>query len=555
MEQNEIRKILQKKGNFEDITLNYLSEYLNIVQDVFSEYITLEEAIKKFLDDDRLKNGIEIVDSSQIKTIYKSDASYSFEDKCIRIDKDALENEDKSYIKFIVFHELTHVLSIHNSDEKKFIGIQDHSQNPYYKNGFDEAITEYLNLKIAQKMKNYYTSTGYIVVIEQLENLMKIIPENEIINCYFYNGAKFENVLQKYGIQDVDYLIKCFDILTNKEESIVQIRRREIPRLEKDTTLLVIKDYLYCLYTERFLPVDSIEKFEEKIQVVSTFVKQHDSLNYVDKYGTSMDILCDREDLIEKGYNKDEINNILRKYGFNIDEFELLSEFNFLDETLNMCSDSKRTQKCINLYNLYKKMGREKFCNACDAFFMRLYLDFFLDKPDTNWDLNNYMKLPFIGRFLKDNPQYDFDELSIERIIYTKKRNGFDIGTDWFYIAKTLDNKTHLIFEDYNDGSCFSSQEVAPNIYVADYSLHNCKLKIEIGEDIKITDLNNSSVKITAQSDYSKKSNYEYLKTMATNNGKRVNIDSGKTYLQIFNECTSRIDERKKTNSDDVFSL
>ncbi len=555
MEQQEVRKILQKNSNFDDITLDYLSEYLSVAQKVFGDSITLEEALERFTKNDRLKNGIRVVDSSEIKTLYKCDASYSSEDKCIRIDKESIKNEDASYIKFLVFHELTHALSIHNSDDKEFIGIQDKSQNPFYKNGFNEAITEYLNLDIALAIKNYSISTGYAVVIEQLQNLMNIVPKEEIMNCYFKDGGNFENILQEYNIQDANYLIRCFDILADKEESIVEIKMGEVPRVEKDSILLVIKEYLYSLYTERFLPVDSIEKFDEKMQIVRDFVNQHDSLNYVDKYGTYIDIMCDREDLIQSGYNQSEIDTILEKYGLDKKEMNLFCEFNFLDETLNTESDSGRTKKCIDLYNLYRKLGREKFCDACDGFFIRLYADFFLDNPDTALDLNNYIKLPFIGKFLRDNPQYDFDELSIEKINYTKKKMGFEIGQDWFYIAKTLDNKTHLIFEDYDDGSCFCCQEIEPNVFIADYSLQNCKLKIEVGEDIKITDLNRSNVKIETHTTYSKRSNYEHLKEKATNNGDEVNQDTGKTYSQIFAECEQRIDKRKKTNSDNVFEL
>lgn len=57
------------------------------------------------------------------------------------------------------------------------------------------------------------------------------------------------------------------------------------------------------------------------------------------------------------------------------------------------------------------------------------------------------MKIPDMGKFLKDNLQYSFDELAISKLYYAKTINNKVLRTDFLYIVTTFDKKKHLFLK------------------------------------------------------------------------------------------------------------
>ena len=291
-------------------------------------------------------------------------------------------------------------------------------------------------------------------------------------------------------------------------------------------------------YTEKYLPVDSIQKFEKKLNFVSKFIHQRDSLNFVDEYATYVDILCDIQDLKELGYDENELFKLFRNYNLDRERFEKFGEFYFTDS--NEINDDKRTEKIIELYNLYSKIGRNEFCDICDGFFMRLYRDFFLEKPQNAYDLYNYFKLPIIGKFLKENPKYDLDELTVCKVDY-RRILGQKHWDDYFYILKTLDNKFHLIFEEFNDGTIFKVIRISDNRFMANYK--NINLEFLINDDeILFKDLNESNSEFAYGYAYCKKSNLDYVKDLM----EKSDGPNREFYENVFNNMNQRINERKQ---------
>ena len=538
----EIREIIKAKNKFDDYTIQILTEYLDGVQRALSDYITIDEAINRLVESEILENGIQIVDSSKIKTVSDGcDASFSYKDHCIYLDKNVIKNTDELYKKYIIFHELTHAMSIQKKNNKTYIGLQDNDKSIYNNLGMNEAITEYLTSKILEKQDNYKPLSGYECVVEQLINVFNIVDEKDIIDCYFYNAENFDEIISNSVIDDPQFFELAFNILMEKEKSLVQIRRREFPEDEFDTVLLAIKEQLYMWYTEKYLPVDSIEKFEEKLNFVSKFIHQRDSLNYIDEYATYLDILCDIQDLKELGYDENELFKLFKKYNLDRERSEEFIPFNFTDS--QDIYDDKRTEKAIELYELYQKMGREKFCDVCDGFFMRLYNDFFIEKPNNTNDLYNYFKLPIIGRFLKKNAEYDFDELSISKVDYRRIINKHQSWDDYFYIIKTSDGKNHIVFEEFDDGTIFNSIKISNNKFMASYKNVNIEITLN-GEEIAFADLNSSSTEFLYKYEYCKKSNLEYLKAKADTS----NDDKKVRYNKIVNDINERINNRRDKN-------
>ena len=534
----EIKQILKSKSSFDDYSFHMLSEYFDGVNLSFKNYISIDDALNRILDG-RIENGIKIVDSSQIKTVVEGcDASYSFTNKCINLDESLIKYEDELYIKYIVFHELTHAISMHMENGKYFYGLQENGVNIYKNLGIDEAITEYLTYKIMKEKYNYIALGGYECAVEQLNNVFNIIDEVDLIKSYFYNSKKYEELIKNSSIDDAEFFEFAFNILINKEKSVVQIRKREYPEDEFDTVLLAIKEQLYMWYTEKYLPVDSIQKFEKKLNFVSKFIHQRDSLNFVDEYATYVDILCDIQDLKELGYDENELFKLFRNYNLDRERFEKFGEFYFTDS--NEINDDKRTEKIIELYNLYSKIGRNEFCDICDGFFMRLYRDFFLEKPQNAYDLYNYFKLPIIGKFLKENPKYDLDELTVCKVDY-RRILGQKHWDDYFYILKTLDNKFHLIFEEFNDGTIFKVIRISDNRFMANYK--NINLEFLINDDeILFKDLNESNSEFAYGYAYCKKSNLDYVKDLM----EKSDGPNREFYENVFNDMNQRINERKQ---------
>lgn len=517
MNLSEMKKIIKSKTKFDDYTIDILSEYLIAVQDCLSEYISLDEAIKRLIESGIVKNGIIRVNPTELKTPLQSDASFSYDDKCVRVDE---RISDEMYIKYTIFHELTHALSVQvkKDKSKKIVGLDDMSIGAIQFNhlGINEAVTEYLAMKMCKEKYNYTVHSGYQVAVEQLKNMMHLIDEKDIMQCYFYESEKFDELLKNNMFADTKYFNNIFNILIGKEKTIVQIRRNEMPEDENNTVLSGIKDELYYWYTKKYLPMDSIEKFEEKLKFLKQFINQHDSLNFVDEYGTYIDILCDMQDLEQVGIAKWQIDGLIDKYEIDKEKMQEFSEFNFTDSTGN--DEKERTEKAIKMYEKYKELSRKKFSNICKTFFMRLYSDFFIENPANNRDLYNYMKIPFMGKFLKENPQYDFDELAISKLNYGKLINGKLILRDWLYIVTTQDKRIHIVFEEFDDGTSFTSKEVETNNFILSYKQEAMKIKFENGR-IVLQDLKNPNATFQGSIEYSKKSNYEQMRKLADSYG------------------------------------
>lgn len=546
MELSEIKEIIKSKREFDEYTTNLLAEYLIAVQDCLSDYISLDEAIKRLIESDTIKNGIVRVDRNEIKTALgcECDAGINFAGKCLKLDKDL---QDEKYIRYVMFHELTHALSIQKHGEKIMHGFEDISESnlPYERVGINEAVTEYLACKMCKEKYNYKIYPAYPVAVEQLINAMNIIDEKDILYCYFHESEKFDELVQKtFG--DPEFFNIIFNKLAISEESMVEVRIGQMPENEDNTDLLIVKDTLYSWYTSKYLPVDTLEKFEEKLKFVKQFVNQHDSLNFIDEYGTYIDILCDMQDLgIE--VKREKLEEILEKYGFDKAEMEKFAEFNYCCSTED---DDERTEKAIDLYEKYKKMEREKFADICDTFFMRLHNSFFIGQPVDNNDLWNYMKIPFVGKFLKENPQYDFDELSIAKLEYEERMNLKCIRKDWLYIVMSQDKKIHIIFEDFDDGTCFSSKEVAAGEFELSYGQEKIIIKLNNGK-ITMKDSRIPMAGFKKKIAYVKKSNYEQVMELVKNYEELGNQERQAEYQNILSNIEKRISDRRKIKKQD----
>ena len=78
------------------------------------------------------------------------------------------------------------------------------------------------------------------------------------------------------------------------------------------------------------------------------------------------------------------------------------------------------------------------------------------------------------------------------------------------------DKKIHIIFEDFDDGTCFSSKEVAPGEFELSYGQEKIIIKLNNGK-ITMKDARIPMAGFKKKIAYVKKSNYEQVMELVKN--------------------------------------
>lgn len=156
-----------------------------------------------------------------------------------------------------------------------------------------------------------------------------------------------------------------------------------------------------------------------------------------------------------------------------------------------------------------------------------------------------------MGKFLKENPQYDFDELAISKLNYSKIVDGKAIRNDWLYIVATQDKKLHIVFEDFDDASSFVSRAVAANDFIVSYRQESMRLKFGDGK-IVMQDLKNPNARFHGKIEFSKKSNYEQMRKLADSYGASGDKEGQAECLKILEDMTGRISDRRNVKLQSV---
>lgn len=485
MEKIEIEKKLKLYKKWDDNTIKILTEYILDFQEILNEYMPSNKIIEKLTENNYLENGIKFVDSEKI-SVEKCDASYSPNNRMILIDK-ILLNEDEKYIKYILFHEITHVISINKINDQEYSGFT--PKNTLYCTGMNEAMTEYITQK-RNKKHNYIGISDYRISVEQLENLMKIIGEKELIESYLTNPTNLKTLIEEKNM-DFDTIRICFDKISGKDQTIHAIKNQTNFIDVNNIELFFYKRFLFEEYSKAFGKIDTIEKLKEKIIFFKNILNQQFSLNYLDEYGTYIELLCDIEELEIQNDEKEKLKKLLHENGF--DE-KLTKIYKELNPYLLQYEECDKNQLAIYLYELYEKLTRNEYCDILDKTFITIYYSFYKENPINNSDIWNYFRYPIIGKLLKENKNYNFEEIRVRKIKYIIEKNNNKYIKDYFYILTTKDKKNHILFEKYNDGTSMEAKKIDNNNFLLTYK--NTKLKVKINEEnTTIEDMQNNEIK------------------------------------------------------------
>lgn len=317
MNYNEIKnKILENNvHNWDETTIDIIANYFHELFFTI-DFIDINDIFNRFMNSDNLKNGIIYLEDKIIDNKY--DAVYSSRDKCIKIANNVMSDD---YKKYLLFHELTHVSSMYGN----FIGFT-YSGLAYHE-GLNEGATELISIfrnnkvgYINEKMGCYSINTSLCFL------LSKIVGQKEFFTSYFYDEEKLKDLITKKGMQyeeiiySLDYFLdKDFDLYINKLDN---------------QFFDMIKLIMYN-YFDSFGDINNLQVFEEKIKFISLYTKVPFSLNHAVESITYIEILIDKEKLLNLNYNEQIINEILKKYDlYDEDKFIKYKEIGENDDLI-----------------------------------------------------------------------------------------------------------------------------------------------------------------------------------------------------------------------------
>ncbi len=285
-------KLLENKHGWSEETVQILTNYFYEFSKVFDGIINVEEVIDDFIKSDNLKNGIIYVDEKIISDEF--DATYNFKDLCIRITNCERGEE---YLRYILFHELTHAVSKHGN----YVGFYDMNNNRGINEGTTELITMFRNNKIEYRFDN----NGIYNIVTSLAYLLaNILGYTKFFNSFFYGDESLKSLIEQRNM-NYNEILNCFEYFIDKDKCFFY---NEIDDEFIDYARIIIYNYY-----DSFGEIDSLEKYEKKIQFISLYMNLPYSLNYIDEYSTYLEICIDRNKLLNLNINEVDIDEILKK--------------------------------------------------------------------------------------------------------------------------------------------------------------------------------------------------------------------------------------------------
>ena len=178
MNKEELKQKLESK-KFNDTTIEFLTNAINDVEELYGEYISEETILERIKQN--LNCDIEFMDDSENRTV----GEYFSDLKSIKLKKRTPEEEHQTFL-----HEFLHCISTHKMPNGKvFIGFK----NNRVEAGINEAMTQYLTEQKYPKSNKSYQEIKNI-----LQKILEIIPREEMIKSYLYGEPEIEELIEKY---------------------------------------------------------------------------------------------------------------------------------------------------------------------------------------------------------------------------------------------------------------------------------------------------------------------------------------------------------------------
>jgi hypothetical protein len=300
-------KLLENNHNWTSETIEILENYFNEFNSILGNFVNVDSIIQNFIKSDNLKNGIIYVEEKMINGNF--DAVYNFKELCIKITRN---NYNKNHIKYLLFHEITHAISKHDS----YIGFSDFSNSNI---GINEGTTELISMLRNNKIGYKFNNEGIYNIVTSLSYLLATILDfKEIFQAYFTDYNYLKELIESKNMS-YNEILECFDYFVDKEYFFI---KKIFSYDMKNYTRIILYNFL-----DSFGEINTLELFDKKMKFMSLYIKLPFSLNNVDEYSTYIEILIDKNKLLELKISEYDIDNILKKYNlYSKEKFSLYLE-------------------------------------------------------------------------------------------------------------------------------------------------------------------------------------------------------------------------------------
>lgn len=440
MVKNEI--IIKLKEQYQDAyTVEILADYIEEFQILMGDYISADEIIK------RLKENV-ILDFEYTEEPINGvlDGQYDIANKKVIIYKH--EQSDPDYIKFVLFHELTHAITSKKlEDGKDIMGFSFIEQS--YGKGFNEAMTEWLSIR-RNEMLNQKHDSGYDVIVEQIKVLAQIVGEVELIKCYLNEPESLKKLLEKNNI-DFDRLDRLYQIILSCRIDIYRLANGKV--LDKITNYNLYKECqeINDIYSNAIGDIKTIDDFKRKYSILCSYKEPTFNINNIISNKFYLCIYNDAVALMNRGYKINEIEQNVRDSGISIAKINQAIEYNRI-------LAKGKNEAIIELYQAGCK-NEDDYRNFAYGNYSILYDKFsednFIPNEKCIYDVDRYF---IIGEFLSQHSDYDYNEISVECLklsnnIKTYKIKTFN-GNTYIYtiplmsVAKKNNDSFELLFNN-----------------------------------------------------------------------------------------------------------
>ena len=331
---NNIAEVFKDK-NFNEQTLELLSNFIEEFDDLFGKYVPRDELIKRIQEN--FVSNVEFVnfEKSTIQGKYKQN------EKVVQI-KEGLPDE---ILKGVFFHEMIHCIT----NRENYIGFprglsaqglfNEEEVTPIHTAlGITEGFTEYVT-RIRNEKYGNIKAQAYPILREQTENLAEILGTEKFLNIAFNNPEELyyalveENIVEVY--LDVDDFLTNFDIIHKFEEEILmdKLIHRKLANADallldilgvkdvKKTRIDAAKAGIVTTLLGRIKksPISTKEEFEEMEKLITKYSAQ---LGLKDDYETCNIVFDKISELEEEGMAREEIFEMLPKKSRELAEVE-----------------------------------------------------------------------------------------------------------------------------------------------------------------------------------------------------------------------------------------
>lgn len=415
--------------------------------------------------------------------------------------------------------------------------------------GINEAMTEFINKK-RNIMKNKYekNSRAYPILTMELENLVYLIGEEELLECYFNNPTYIEELLLDNSLDPL-IIMDAFDEILKKENKIYKLKNKKKSREEKMLEAIFgenknssVFEFAgeeisklnneYINYLLRKNKNNDLSSLESIVTFISRLYYQECGL---DEFKVFHLVLEKVNKLKEAGYKDDDINNVIEEN----DLTEKLAFQKSVDELL-----------LLNRTDLLIKMYEDEYGDDYDK---GVLIDDIIEKPSYRQAFKNYLycnrddenvlrirDVIELGKLLKEHPELDFNDLTY------KKYKTDERGCNFSVIVTSNEKKYVLYNEEFievdENGTAFLSDNRGNNKTV---------IKLVFDKDeVKMYRNNNGNYgEILVKNSEIIESNLSYLKKQIDQNNEML-VKNSKKSNDEFNPITIQLKRRVEELTD-----